>query len=377
MATKNVISKSLILLIIISSSLLVFILLHDFVFSNPHTPCDIKAVIILSTISFYTLAALIAGLTVVAIPSLLRYAKNHRLPQAKEMVKKERRTILTLVSVMSLLAFLVALPTICAISLEHALLTKCLTEASNSKYNIAICVAREVDRFLQDSYGEPPSIFLDRNGFSMFLPHISYMHRIILQKHGACGEHADLMLYLLERLDIKCRKIVFKGIDHNMVEFFINDTWFILDPVYTLRELHSKNATISVQEYATYLKHRFKEVYYSIARILAEERGRSYDVTEEHGFPVSKVTIRVFIKTSIKGIEIPLKEYDIAIIKDHNLCGPLVYKGAVIDGELSITLRAYSRYIIVITYRGNVDAITIEPRPGTYEVKICTPCDCS
>ena len=382
MAAKNVIHKLLIFPIIMPSSLLAFILIYgfmyDFIFNNPYTLRDIKAIIVLSTISFYTLTILIAGLAIIVFSSLIRYVKKYRLSQAKEIVRREKWTILALASVISLLVLLTALPTICATSLEHTLLTKCLTGTGNSKYDIAICIAREVDSYLQDSYGKPFSIFLDRNGLSMFLPHISYIHKIILQRHGACGEHADLMLYLLEKLNIKCRRVIFRGIDHNMVEFFVNNTWFILDPTYTLREyIWSKNTTISVQEYATYLKSSIKEAYYSIARILAEEQGKYYDVTKEHGFPVSEITIRVFMKTTIKGEERPLEKCDITIIKDRNQCSPLVHKGTITGGELTITLRAYSRYIIVITYRGNVDAITIEPTPGKYEVKICTPCDCS
>jgi len=105
MAAKNVILKLLIFPIIMPSSLLAFILIYgfmyDFIFNNPYTLRDIKAIIVLSTISFYTLTILIAGLAIIVFSSLIRYVKKYRLSQAKEIVRREKWTILALASVIS------------------------------------------------------------------------------------------------------------------------------------------------------------------------------------------------------------------------------------------------------------------------------------
>ena len=172
-----------------------------------------------------------------------------------------------------------------------------------------------------------PSRFLDENGplnyvmFPIFAYYYSMWRNefIVVQRTGACSEFATTITTLLRDVaGTPTRKIVLQGIDHALPEVYFKGEWWVFDIFYT-----TQNNPVKAETYATYLKHERNGFDKYVSRMLVEESG--LDVTREHGFNTSTLTIKAIIDVVTPPTEdTPAANAEVEIFALENLYDPLV-----------------------------------------------------
>lgn len=221
-------------------------------------------------------------------------------------------------------------------------------------WHITKNVTKEFTVTYERASGFVPSKFLDENGplnYVMF-PILAYHYSmwrnefIVVQRTGACSEFATTITTLLRDIaKTPTRKIVLQGIDHVLPEVYFKGEWWVFDIFYT-----TQNKPVKAETYATHLKHERNGFDKYVSRMLAEETG--LDVTREHGFNTTTLTIKAIIDVVTPPTEdTPAANAEVEIFALENLYDPLVAKGKTnTQGYYTIELNGGKNYIVIVKH---------------------------
>ena len=169
-----------------------------------------------------------------------------------------------------------------------------------------------------------------------------------IAKTGACFDFALSMTRVLNDLGCPARIVEVRGVDHAVPEVMIGDKWYVIDALYTTR-----NQPVEASLWASYLAKNKPECFNAIAKLIDMNTGM--DITAEHGFNTSLVTIEAIIDpTARRGDEEPAKEAEVLIFipSSRGLYRTLVYLGSTNDEGLATVELVVGRDYIVFVEKG-------------------------
>jgi len=191
-----------------------------------------------------------------------------------------------------------------------------------------------------------------------------------IAKTGACADFALGVTKVLNDLGCAVRIVGVKGVDHAVPEVMIGNKWYVVDALYT-----TPNQPVEASQWARYLAEYKPECFNAIAKLIDMNTGM--DITAEHGFNTSLVTIEAIIDpTAKKGDEKPAKEARILIFIPSNrgLYRTLVYLGKTNEeGLATVELVAGHDYIVFVEQEGLVGVEYIYIPQGAKFFKITIP----
>ncbi|RLE48409.1 MAG: hypothetical protein DRJ18_02085 [Candidatus Methanomethylicota archaeon] len=220
--------------------------------------------------------------------------------------------------------------------------TKSIADEFNATYGASIAKPRELLRLP----------FVDTDEVSKLAA---------IAKTGACFDFALGIARVLNDLGCPARIVEVRGVDHAVPEVMIGNEWYVIDALYTTR-----NQPVEASQWASYLVKNRPRCFNAIAKLTDMSTGM--DITAQHGFNTSLVTIKAIIDpTARKGNEVPAREARILIFvpSSSGLYRTLVYLGTTNDeGLATVELVADRGYIVFVEQGGfvGVEHIYI---PGT------------
>ena len=233
-----------------------------------------------------------------------------------------------------------------------------------TEVNATWLIAKNYKKYFHSTYGEKPSLEKILTQPIKDFSESFWEILCVIRAKGTCEDFAYALAKIVgDTTHHKTRIVYFEGMDHALVEVFIDGKWWVFDPTYT-----TPKKPIPINDYATQMD-RLKLSRY-VARILMVDNENRTDLTKEHGFKVSTLTVKaIYDPTAYPFDDAPLEEGEVTVYAPENFYDPLVAKGFTnASGVYSVTLNGDKDYIVFVRGKGGVGVAYQHLPPESYVV---------